>query len=95
MRSPWRLLLGMLCIALVLLGGTLSVTHSHADGIVHGDCGLCITAHSVVPATVPTVHLPVARVLTTVETAVASIPFRRLSTFALFIRPPPVNAHLS
>jgi hypothetical protein len=45
--SPWRVLLGVLCLGLIVLAGTLSVTHSHAqDGPVHADCGLCVAAHA-------------------------------------------------
>lgn len=85
----------MLCVALVLLGGTLSVAHSHPDGIVHSDCGFCTAAHSVVPATMPAVHLPVTQVFTTVPATILSVPSRRLFTFALFVRPPPAHAYLS
>lgn len=95
MRSSWRLLLGMLCVALVFLGGTLSVTHSHPNGIVHSDCSLCTAAHSVVSTTMPTVQIPIAQVFTAIYLAVPPVGFQRLSTFALFIRPPPDNAHLS
>ena len=41
-------ILGILCIALVLATGILSVTHSHPSGQPDHDCALCFTAHQVI-----------------------------------------------
>ena len=89
-KSPWRLLLALLCILLVAVAGTAQVTHTHADGAdTHADCSLCAAAHVTVqivqtPAPVPTVA--VIAVLESLPSAVVPTAF---STFALFTRPPP------
>ena len=96
MRPRWRLLLGLLCIALVVLSGTISSTHTHGHDLsLHDDCGLCVAAHATVQlATQP--PLPtLTRVFTRIETA---RPIRRPSVilaFDLFTRPPPAHASLS
>jgi hypothetical protein len=97
MRSPWRLFLGTLCVLLVLLGGTISATHSHAnDSIAHGDCGLCAVAHATAKAGTPFVPLVVALVFIRLEVVqTSSRPRTRLSDFALFTRPPPVDSSLA
>lgn len=96
MRSPWRLLLGLLCVGLVMFSGTLSVTHAHPQGpAFHADCGLCTTAHSVVQVTAQPVQVPVARVFTKIEVFLPAPRSRVLSRFALFTRPPPADANLS
>jgi hypothetical protein len=97
MRSPWRLFLGTLCVLLVLLGGAISATHSHAnDSIAHGDCGLCAVAHTTAKAGTPFVPVVVALVFVRLETVPAvSRPRTTLSDFALYTRPPPAVAHLS
>jgi len=90
MRSPWRVLLGVLCIFLVMLGGVLSATHTHSRGEVsHQDCGLCVTAHMAVQVAVTVTQVCVAQVFTKVEASrpVASHDFT--PQFALFSRPPP------
>jgi len=94
MRSPWRLLLGILCVALVLLSGTLSVTHSHPD-INHAECGLCVSAHTVAQATVAPIQILIAVVMGPVEITVRRAVPRTIFRFALFTRPPPANANLS
>lgn len=96
LRSPWRPLLGVLCIALILLAGTLSVTHSHPQGDTpHTDCGLCLTSHMAVQlAAAPPVVVP-----TQISSNVESYdPIARPQTdtpFALFSRPPPVDSPLA
>jgi hypothetical protein len=96
MRSPWRLLLGVLCISLIVLGGTLSVTHTHArEDVSHADCGLCVAAHMAVDVAAVPAELFVFHVFTEVEAPrpVTRLPF--VPEFALFSRPPPASAHLS
>jgi hypothetical protein len=45
----WASLLGILCVALVLLTGFVQATHTHPAGQVdHEGCSLCSTAHHVV-----------------------------------------------
>jgi hypothetical protein len=96
-RSPLRLLLGVLCIGLVLLGAMLSTTHTHAQGsALHGDCSLCVVAHSGVQISVVVAQLPVTQVFVTVDFAFPSdAPAKELPRSALFTRPPPADAHLS
>ncbi len=90
MQSPWRLLLGLLCLGLVLFSGTLAVTHTHAQGAVHSDCGLCAVAHTTAHILATPVYVPVTQVVTRLVVAVAVPRSRTLSRFALFTRPPPV-----
>lgn len=96
MRPRWKLLVGLLCVALVVLSGTISATHTHGrDLSLHDDCGLCVAAH----ATVQLVSQPALPTLTRVFTRIeAARPIRRPSftlAFSLFTRPPPVHALLS
>jgi hypothetical protein len=94
-RSPGRLLLASFCILLVLLAGTLSVTHSHPDGAVHADCGLCVVAHATaqtVAASPVVLSVPIFLDLETPEPisrAQATVHFR------LYSRPPPADSHRS
>jgi len=96
MHPRWKFLVGLLCVALVVLSGTISATHTHGhDNSLHDDCGLCAAAHATVQlATQP--PLPIlARVYTRVETARAvRRPALKLA-FDLFTRPPPVSASLA
>jgi hypothetical protein len=96
MRSRWRLLVGLLCVALVVLSGTISATHTHDhDGALHVDCGLCVAAH----ATVQVVSQPALPTLTRVYTRIkVARAIRRpavVLAFDLFTRPPPADASLS
>src|SRR5262249_16109914 len=46
MRSAWRIFVSLLCIALVVAGGTVQAVHVHPQGdLSHSDCALCVTAH--------------------------------------------------
>ncbi len=93
MQSPWKIVIGLLCIALVLLGGTLSVVHSHNQGSVsRADCGLCVTAHLTIQLTAAPPQIPASEVYSKVEAALPVARPRTLSRFALFTRPPPANA---
>jgi hypothetical protein len=97
MRGAWRLLLSLLCISLVVACATIQIVHVHPQGnISHSDCALCATAHvSVQLAETPVTLHHVAPVISVVEAFVAPTPTQTISTFALFTRPPPVNAYLS
>jgi hypothetical protein len=44
-RSSWVALLGIVCVALVLMVGVVQVTHSHPSGRPDPHCALCVTAH--------------------------------------------------
>lgn len=47
-RSSWIALLGIVCVALVLMIGIVQVVHSHPSGHPDPDCSLCVTAHQAV-----------------------------------------------
>jgi hypothetical protein len=42
---PWRILLALVCVLLVVILGSVQVAHTHADGADHADCALCAAAH--------------------------------------------------
>lgn len=90
--QPWRVVLALLCVLLVVVGGTVQVAHTHADGAAdHADCSLCAVAHaSVYVAWVP-VPVPTAAVLGAVEVVPTAVLTSAVSTFALFTRPPPAS----
>ncbi len=93
LHSPWRLLLSLICITLVLAVGTIQAVHVHPTGdISHTDCALCLTAHAAVQVATPSVTLHVTPVVSFVEAVVLPVRTHVLSTFALFTRPPPVDA---
>ena len=88
--SPARLLLGVLCVLLVLLGGTLAAVHSHpGPDTAHPDCVLCVTAHVVAHVVATPVLLAAAMLVESVPHPVALSAARALAIFALFTRPPP------
>jgi hypothetical protein len=92
-QSPWKLLLALLCISLVIACGTIQAIHVHPDGdLSHSDCPLCATAHVAVQVVEPPVALHVAPIVSTVEPFVPAVPSQTLKTFALFTRPPPADA---
>jgi hypothetical protein len=97
MQDAWRLLLSVLCVALVVACGTIQAVHVHPQGdISHPDCALCATAHlSVQLAETPVTLHPVAPVISAVEAFVPPTLTQTLSTFALFTRPPPVDSVLA
>jgi hypothetical protein len=88
----WVALLGILCIALVLATGILSVTHSHPSGQIDHDCALCFTAHQVIQiaifVTVLLASHPIARFT---RERFNSVPRQRF-LLKLANRPPPVPA---
>jgi hypothetical protein len=92
-KSAWKLVLALLCIALVIACGTIQAVHVHSDGdLSHADCPLCATAHVTVQVVEPPVTLHVAPVISMVAAYLPAIPSRTLSIFALFTRPPPADA---
>lgn len=90
MQSPWRILLGVLCIALILVGGVVAATHTHSQREVnHQDCGLCVTAHMAIQVAMAVTQVSVAQVFTRVEASTPVASFQFTPQFALFSRPPP------
>ncbi|WP_263378943.1 hypothetical protein [Granulicella paludicola] len=93
--SRWQILLSVLGMVLVLVSGTLSVTHSHGNAIDdHGTCSLCVSAHAV--AQIASAPVEVVTFLT-YELLVPPTPIIRPRTVvftAYFTRPPPVRVHI-
>jgi hypothetical protein len=96
MRSPGRVLLGVFCIALIMLGGVVSATHTHSQQeISHQDCGLCVTAHMAVQVAVTVTQVCVMQVFTRVEVSRPVARAQYIPQFALFSRPPPSGLNRS
>ena len=94
--GAWRFLLALLCISLVIVGGTVQAVHVHPQGdITHADCALCATAHVSVQVAASPAVLYFAPVVSYVETLFAPAASRSFVTFALFTRPPPVDLVLA
>jgi len=91
-RAQWSLakLLGIVCIALVLVSGFIQVTHTHPVGQVDHDCSLCTTAHQVVQiAVVVVLALSIRPVIHSVPDELVPRSRQRF-IFKLASRPPPV-----
>lgn len=89
---PWRLLLAILCVVLVVFTGTVQVAHTHADTDTHADCSLCAVAHITVHMAQAPAPAPPVVVVTVLHNLPPALLPVALSTFALFTRPPPVAA---
>jgi len=90
--SPWKSFLGVLCIVLVLVSGTLSVTHSHAKAVdEHGTCGLCVSAHMTAHLAAPAPQLVLTQVFIELEPTSPVARVHAAPHFALFSRPPPAS----
>ena len=86
----WASVLGILCIALVLLTGIVHVAHFHANGQIDQDCALCVTAHQAVQiAAVVAVILCSQPVVQRVAERRSPAPRQRF-VLKLANRPPPV-----
>jgi len=91
----WISLLGILCVALVLLTGVLQVTHVHANGQPDHDCSLCVTAHHVAQVVV-VVALALTAQLVARYAAEDFNPLpRQRFVLKLRNRPPPVPSDLA
>ena len=90
-RQQWSpaTVLGILCVALVLMAGMIQVAHSHPLGQPDHDCSLCTTAHHVIQI----VALVTLDLSTQPVAAIAPEPTRELPSRAFFFklssRPPP------
>jgi hypothetical protein len=87
--SPWRILLALLCIVLVVATATVELTHSHADG-EHADCALCVTAHVVIQTISAPALLVLFACIAAVAMAARVLILAKATIFDLFTRPPPV-----
>jgi hypothetical protein len=83
-------------MALVLISGTLSVTHSHARAVdEHGTCGLCVSAHMAADLTAPAPQIVLVQVFTELEPAPPVARPQSAPHFALFSRPPPASVSVA
>lgn len=89
LRVSWVSLLGIVCIALVLLTGILQVAHPHHSSHIDHECSLCMTAHHVVQGVVAvTLELSSQPVVRFVTVRVTPLPRQRF-VLKLANRPPP------
>lgn len=90
---PWRILLAVLCVLLVVVVGTAQVAHVHADGAdTHANCSLCVAAHVTVHIAKTPVPAPPATVVAKVETLLQAVLPSVRTPFSLYTRPPPTAA---
>jgi hypothetical protein len=88
--APWRILLALLCVLMVVVLGAVQVMHTHADGTAnHADCALCAAAHISVQPVHAVAPAPTTSVVALLVALPPSILLSSLATFALFTRPPP------
>jgi hypothetical protein len=91
-RLSWVSILGILCIALVLATGILSVTHTHANGQIDHDCALCFTAHQAIQvAAIVTAFVTAHSIARLIRERFDPLPRQRF-VLKFVNRPPPVPA---
>jgi hypothetical protein len=90
--SRSRVLLGILCIALILTGAAIHAVHTHPDGTIHPDCALCLNAHLVLATVTVLVLLLFSRVSNPAPFEVAETFHFFPAHFVLYNRPPPDSA---
>jgi hypothetical protein len=81
--------LGVFCIALVLMSGMVQAAHMHAGGAADHDCALCVAAHHVAHAAAPITFDCVSLSVAAVAPARTLRRPRRAVFFRLVSRPPP------
>jgi hypothetical protein len=86
--GPWRTLLALLCIVLVMATATVELTHSHADGD-HADCALCVVAHVVIQAATVLALIVLFARISAVALAARVLVLAKATLFAFYTRPPP------
>jgi hypothetical protein len=96
LQNRRALLFGLLCIALVFIGGTIQVAHTHSfENLAHPDCAVCVVAHAGISPTV-LVTLPAPQHYTTaIEIEPSTSGPRSFFTLTHHIRPPPVDPAIS
>jgi hypothetical protein len=88
----WTALLGIVCIALVLMIGIIQVAHSHPSGHPDPDCSLCVTAHQAVQVVaLITLHVSSQPIEHVSPEPARELP-RRSFFFRLDCRPPPAQS---
>jgi hypothetical protein len=94
-RSPWIALIGMICVALVLMIGIVQVAHSHTSGHTDPDCAFCVTAHQAVQV-VALITLDVSsKAIEHVSPEPELQLPRRVVFFRLECRPPPAESSVA
>jgi hypothetical protein len=90
-RFSWLSVIGILCVALVLMSGIIQVAHNHANGQPDNDCPLCVTAHQAIQI-VALISLAIAcqTLVAFVSRPILQTP-RKLFFFKLASRPPPAE----
>lgn len=89
-RPSWVSILGILCVALMLLTGVIHAAHFHANGQDDPDCALCMTAHQAVqPAAAVALILCSQPVVHRIGERIEPAPRQRF-VLKLANRPPPV-----
>lgn len=87
----WTALLGIVCVALVLMIGIVHAAHSHPSGHPDPDCSLCVTAHQAVQvAALITLDVSSHPIEQVSPEPVLELP-RRSFFFRLDCRPPPAE----
>ena len=93
-RSTWIALVGMVCVALVLMIGVVQAVHHHPSGRIDPDCALCVTAHQTVQvAALITIDVSSQPVEHVAPEPVCELR-RRLFFFRLDCRPPPAATNI-
>ena len=88
-QRSWAALLGIFCIALVMMTGIVQVTHAHPAGQADTDCSLCVTAHQAIHlAALVTLDITSRPVAPVAPEEARSLPRQRFLQ-KLSIRPPP------
>jgi hypothetical protein len=91
----WISILGIVCIALVLVTGILQVTHTHTNGQIDHDCSLCFTAHQVVQIAIVVAVVLVSRPIARIAADEFSPLPRQRFVLKLANRPPPVPSGIA
>jgi hypothetical protein len=92
-RTPsWLALVGIVCIALVLMIGIVQVAHSHPSGHPDPDCSLCVTAHQAIQVASLIVLAVTSQPVERVRPALKLQLPPRSFFFRLDCRPPPAES---
>ena len=100
MGRPWKtawisehwMLVGVVCVLLVVLAGTVQVTHIHTSkDASHSYCSLCVAVHAALHSMGSPAQAAPPALFEQSSTAADFRVRQRPNGFALFIRPPPAR----
>jgi hypothetical protein len=96
LQNRRALLFALLCIALVFIGGTIQVAHTHSfENLAHPDCAVCVVSHAgISPTALVTLPAP-QHYITAIEIEPSAGAPRSFFTLTFHIRPPPVDPAVS